>query len=595
MSVIINFAGASIRKPGSYSRTRVAQGGASEPQLGVMAIVGEAAQGSAYAAETGGLDAVTYGPDQFGDILEKFGSGALVDAARLAFAPSVDPQIPGGAQQLIVLKTNQSVKAQLAVLTGYGTVYAKKAGVAGNNLSLTIANSSGQRVITIADAVTGDSEVSSAIGGVTALTIQIAGGASAATLTINATQIITTVTGGTAPSLTLSKSQFATLGQLQSYLSGQVGYTVTLGTNQQSQPLDVLDRVTAADVFTAPYNVLRDAYDIRAFFAESGLLDFTPTLYVGLPAVMAKTFLAGGALGATTNANIQACVDELSKRRINFVVPLFSRDATSDITDSLTDASSSYTIDSIHAMIRTHNAQNSTVKGKKERQGWVAFDGTYANAKAKAAALGGARVGLVIQRVDIVNAAGDLVTAKPHMAAVIAAGMKCSAPVGLPNTFKLANISGFSMASSDFDPETQADDAIDAGIAFFEKAPGGGFRWVLDNSTYSQAKDAWIYARPSVLYAADTAAYSIRLNTEAFIGQRNSDVTEETVKNLLISVMDSLKSAGIIVPDAASGGKGFKDLSVRIEGSVIRISVTLVLVEGVEFVLSDILVQRAQF
>jgi hypothetical protein len=126
-----------------------------------------------------------------------------------------------------------------------------------------------------------------------------------------------------------------------------------------------------------------------------------------------------------------------------------------------------------------------------------------------------------------------------------------------------------------------------------EKAPGGGFRFVLDNSTYGQVADAWIYNRPSVIYAADVAAYAIRLNTETFVGRRNSDVTTESIKNLLVSVMDGLRSSGIIVPDANTGGKGFKDLVVRLNGSVVNVSVTLVLVEGIEFILSDITVQRA--
>jgi len=203
------------------------------------------------------------------------------------------------------------------------------------------------------------------------------------------------------------------------------------------------------------------------------------------------------------------------------------------------------------------------------------------------------RLQLVFQEVNVLSADGSTKWKQPHALAVISAAMKAAAPVGLPNTFNAPNVLGFRSPFNDFDPEVQADDAIDANLCFLEKAPGGGFRFVLDNSTYAQQKDAWFNSRPSVIYASDTAALSIRLNTETFIGLRNSDVSVETIKNFLTTVLDNLRASGIVVPDAASGGRGYKDLTVSIEGSIIRVSVTLVLVEGFEFVLNDIAVQRA--
>lgn len=594
MALVINFAGASLRKPGAYSRIKVAQGEAAAAQLGVLALVGEAEQGDSFANETS-IDAVRFSPDQFADIKAKYGSGPLVDAARLALAPSVDPQIAGGAQFLYLLKTNASTKAQLTLPTAYGTVRAVKAGAAGNSISATVAVAASQAVITIADAVSGDSVVSSSLGNHPSIQIQVTDGVStAASLTISATAITVTVTGGTAPSLSIPIGQFSTIQKLVDFIDAQTNYTCTVVDSlDKNLPPSILDRVSAIDVLTTAYSVKKDAYEVRKFFETevSDIVQFIPTVYVGLPTTLAKTFLTTGAKGASTNASIQACVDALAKARINFFVPLFSRDASSDITDGLTDASSTYTIDSIHAMAKSHCAQYSTVKGRKERQAWVGYKGTYTVSKEKSAGLGSARVGMTFQDVDVVDSTGASITAQPHMLAVIAAAMKCAAVVGLPNTFKLANVNGFSHAT--FDPETQADDAIDANLAFLEKAPGGGFRFVLDNSTYGQVADAWIYNRPSVIYAADVAAYAIRLNTETFVGRRNSDVSSETIKNLLVSVMDGLRSSGIIVPDANTGGKGFKDLVVRINGSVVNVSVTLALVEGIEFILNDITVQRA--
>jgi hypothetical protein len=86
-----------------------------------MAIIGESEQGDAYAAETGGVAAVSWAPSQYSQIAAKYGAGPIADAARLAFNASNDPDITGGAQLLITLKTNQSVKSQLVLPTAYGT------------------------------------------------------------------------------------------------------------------------------------------------------------------------------------------------------------------------------------------------------------------------------------------------------------------------------------------------------------------------------------------------------------------------------------------------------------------------------------------
>jgi hypothetical protein len=597
MAIVINYAGASLVKPGAYSRVIVAQSGAAQAQLGIVALIGEASAGAAFSAETG-ASAVAWSPAQFNQIAAKYGSGQLVDAARLVFSPSNDPQILGGAQILYTLKTNQSTTASLTMASSYGTISALNPGAAGNNISVAIAQNAGQDIITITDTNSGTSVVSSAIGNDAALQIQVtAGGASAATLTITASTISTTITGTGAANLSIPVGRFPTLAQLASFIAAQPGYTCTVQNNHGFEPPSVLDQVTAVNIKTAPYSVLQDAFDISQFLNNNGLVSFVAGSggHAGIPASLVTTFLSGGALGATSQANIQACLDALSGTRVNFVVPLFSQDATADITAGNTDAGSTYTIASTIAALNTHCLQNSTVKGRNERQGYAGFMGTYANAKSQAAATGSARVSIQFQQVDISDASGNIYLAQPHMLAVCNAGMKAAAVVGLPNTFKLVNINGFDTPSHDFNPNTQADDAINANLTFVEAAPGGGFRFVLDNSTYGQVTNAWIYNRPAVLYAADTLAFSIRLNMETFVGQRNSDISPETVKNLLLSVLDGARASGILVPDTSTGGKGFTNLAVTFAGNVVKTSVTVTLVEGIEFVLNDIQVQRAVF
>jgi hypothetical protein len=592
MSISVNFEGATLFRPGVYTTTKVQAGGAAQPRLGIMAIIGEADQGDSFANEAGGVAAVSWSPDQYAAIKAKYGSGPMVDAARLAFNASNDPDIQGGAQLLITLKTNQSTKSQLVIPSSYGTIKAKKAGLAGNSLTAAISIVSQQAIITLTDELKGVQEISSAIGGNVALNI-LSAAATSATLTINATTITTTAVGGGAAALSIPKKQFNTIGQLVTYISNQAGYTCTIVAGQDNRPLSDLDQVSGVDIKTGSYGLKTDAADIAKFFAASALVDFTPTATAGLPTALVKTYLSGGAAGATSQANFQACLDALLGQDVDFIVPLFARDASADITDGLTDASSAYLIDSIHAGIRSHVAAASTVKGRHERQAIAAFKGSYANSKLKQTALAAARVKLHIQDSQVQDSTGTLVVKQPWALATMDAAMKCAAVVGLSNLNKKVQISGFSHV--DFDPSTQADDALANNICFVEKAPGGGFQFGADNTTYALIQDAWIWNRSAVIYAADFAAKTLRLNLQKFIAKRNSDISPETVKNQLVVALDALRGAGVIVADGATNGKGYKDLAVTLTGNQVSFNVTLALVENIEFILGTISVQRAQF
>lgn len=594
MSIRVLFGSASLNKPGAYSQTQILDSGVNAPALGIVALIGEADEGIPFSQETG-LSAVTYGPDEMQAIMDKYGSGELVDAAKLAISPS--PQIPGGAQQLLLLKTNQSTSAQLSINQGssaYGVVKAMKPGVAGNQTSIQISIVANQAIISVSRLDLGVSEVSAPLGNTPVLSIQCTDSvASAAKLSISSSALSTTVTGGTAQSLNIPLASFTSVGQLASFISAQPGYTCTVASNKLSvQPVSILDQVSLVDIHAAAASIKQDAFEVKNFFAGSSLVNFVPSAFSGLPSTLAKSFLSGGSLGGSSAANVQSCIDGLLKAvRVNFIVPLFSQDAESDIPLGHTDPSSNYTISSIHAGVGAHVSQTASITGRKERQAWVGFLGNFLACEEQAAIINSNRVSMALQSPLILSASsGQIRQAQPHMMAVLAAGMHAAAPVGLPITFKTPAISGY--WHTDFDPETMGSQAIDANLLFVETTPAGSFRFVLDNSTYANDLDSWIFNRPSVLYAADVAAYTIRLNTEIFVGQRNSDISVQAIINQLVGTFDVLRSAGIIVADNNTNGKGYKDLTVTINGSIVEVGVTLALVEGIEFVLSVIRVQR---
>ena len=142
-----------------------------------------------------------------------------------------------------------------------------------------------------------------------------------------------------------------------------------------------------------------------------------------------------------------------------------------------------------------------------------------------------------------------------------------------------------------FNPATQYDNAIQNGITFWEQPPSGGFRMVVDNTTYG-ADANWVYNRGNVLYAADVLAYDFRTQLEdIFVGVKNT-VSASAVKSVCDSILTGYLAQGITV-STTDAGNGYKQLVVQIVGNTINVSVVVKLVEGIDFVLATITLQRA--
>ena len=124
-----------------------------------------------------------------------------------------------------------------------------------------------------------------------------------------------------------------------------------------------------------------------------------------------------------------------------------------------------------------------------------------------------------------------------------------------------------------------------------ETRPSGGFRLVVDNTTYGRDAN-FVWNRANVVYAADLVAKNLRQGLEdIYVGRKNT-VTVAEIAGTTSSIMGQFLAQGLTVqtPDAPGG---FKNLSVRIEGNTIYVSVVVKIVEGIDFILSDITIQRA--
>lgn len=720
MAINVSFNGATLYKPGSYSKTNIdLKGNVPLGPAGLIAIFGEADAGTPGASETNIADNF-YTADRLVEARQKYRSGPIVDALNFLFSPSSDAAIPSGAQTVWVYKTNASTRASLALANNYGTVRAQEWGFGGNQVTLEVLqtaetapaktgippaafgsalddvsfsirlNGGSATVVTLSSTAadhadlttlvaelntllpTGASAVSAnnsvkieldasashyqngwgrsfelidstlgdlnklgltaglsvatvepgcsikvkqkrdliteedTVGGNVVLTIgrDGSGGNTLATVAVTATKVILAQTSG---SIEFDKSAFVTIKQLAESISLQPGWTAEVSNAVYNQlSLDVLDQITPVGAFSAtggqPARLKKDAYEVQEMFAQSNIASLVDQAAKGLPAALNETLLANGTKGGSSTAEVVNALSKFEKFHVNSIVPLFSRDASEDVSDNLTDAASNYTIDGVHQAVKTHLSLMKSTKKKSERQGYLSYKGTYAVSKEKVGNIADARCQFFIQDVRQANAQGVIKWFQPWALACLVAGARGGAPIGLPMTFKFMNCSGIRQTPQpmntneedivfDFDPDTQYDDAIISGVTFAEAPRTGGFRIVVDNTTYG-IDDNWVLNRANVLYAADIVAYNFRNVMELrYIGVKNNLQAAE-VKSTAESVLATFLTQGITV-STTDAPQGFRDLSIRIEGNTIYITVTIKLVEGVDFVLSDITLQRA--
>lgn len=428
-------------------------------------------------------------------------------------------------------------------------------------------------------------------------------GVTTATLTISGTTLTTTVSGGTGANLSIDLTKYKTLSDLATYINAQTGYVCTVGSTlfgqQATVYLDddndyqtVLDKATwgiASANHTSPGRIKKDGFAVFKKMVEtSTLVQLGATDLVaptaGQPEVQALTFLASGAKGHTTNARVTAALAALEQVRGNFLCTLFSRDATDDIADSLTDASSTYTIDDINAAAKSHVLTVSTPKRRRYRQAFLSKQGTFAEAKLAANEIASARCAMTFQDFKAVDSDGSIVQFQPWMGGVYAAAMQAA---GFYKSIenKFINTSGVLMADGSYSDQldSQVEDALQNGLLPAEKAVSGGFRWVSDQTTYG-VDGNFVYNSIQAVYAADTVALTIAQRLEqAFVGQSLADVSAGVMLSFLQSIMADLKKLKLTA-SSDDAPLGYKDPSISIIGGVARVSLNVKLATALDFI-----------
>jgi hypothetical protein len=431
-----------------------------------------------------------------------------------------------------------------------------------------------------------------------ALSVGYAG--TSATMTINQTAktLATTVTGGSGANLSIDLTGFRTIADLATFIAAQPGYSASASASSQQAPTSTLDAVTAIGIAATsasaqPGRVKNAAAQWAKAIATSRAVGFTATAQAGLPAPMASAaFLAGGAKGATAAADIIAAVNQIAGIQVNIIVPLFSRNSADDIADGLTDSGSTYTIDAVHAAVKSHCVQYSTPKLKRNRIAILSYFGTYADSKTKAQTLANFRCSMTFQKVSQVDSSGNIVSFLPWYGACVAAGMQAG---GFYKSIcnKFANVISFTDPTGyDSGSPGDVEDALDAGLLMLTQDTAGN-RWVSDQTTYGFDTN-FVYNSIQATYLADILALDLTDSFQrAFVGKSLADVDAATALSFLAQKMDGYKKLKMI---AASDDAplGFKNAKVSISGPEMDVAVEIKLATAIYFIPISISISEVQ-
>jgi hypothetical protein len=294
--------------------------------------------------------------------------------------------------------------------------------------------------------------------------------------------------------------------------------------------------------------------------------------------------LAGGTKGGSTDASFTAALVLLENIRCNFVVSLVSRDASSDITDALTESTSTYTIDAVNAAVKTHVLKMSTLKRRRARQGLVSYRGSYVNAKLQAGTSAHHRIWVGFQDIRALAADGTLKLFQPWMACVTAAGMQAAAFYkAIVN--KAANINSAVQAAGDwsFNSETDLEDALQNGLCPIALSEEGGYKWVSDQTSY-QKDNNFVHNSLQAVYAADVIAATTQTKMQSrFVGESLADISAGGALSFLEGIMREFMRLKLIAP-SSDAPLGFKNVRISISGVAMTVSFEVKLAGALYFI-----------
>jgi len=400
----------------------------------------------------------------------------------------------------------------------------------------------------------------------------------------------TTVTGVGADDLDLllvdsqGVNQF-TVQELVDQINALAAYEATvLDTNPDRNvgELDYYNNLEVIDVAGVIYSDIADTIEQVNLISQLVTATAISNAVRAIATFSTVKFLTGAVDGSSVNSDWVTGLAAFEQIRINSIVPLISADK------------GSLTIDSINAAVKTHVTKMWGTLGRSERQAFLSKLGTKTELKDAAKTQNSAYCSMFGQQVRVFDRFGDLQWKDPWALACIAAGVRSGTDVGEPLTYKVINVNDVRVNDSSWNPKTDFVEMLDSGVTIVEPLDTGGFRIVLDNTTYGVDAN-FVWNRGSVVEAGGYVAYDLRYNLElVFTGTKARTGTAEAIRNFIIARMTIYLNADIIVGDDLNDGLGFKNLSVSINGSTATINMAITPVQGIDFLLPTLYLQNIQ-
>jgi hypothetical protein len=609
MAQTYNFNGVKLVIPGSYVQTTVinAQNGISAN--GIVALVGEAESGPAYSSLSKDLSGAFFTPDEFSIVQAKFGAGPLVDAFANMVQPFVEPGLVGGPTRIYVLKTNAGTAASRAFTsdgtTPIATFSAWGDGTYGDNIDVKYElgdADKGMRAINFTfkydqNSDTGSIKISPALEFI----------ADGANFTVVAGTNTLSIQKGSDPAISfplegISLSTLVTK-KIASYTGtggALEGLTVNIATDEYKfQPcIGLMDTGTYIINDTETKYVTTYGYQFAQF--DSGIVSVSPSFAKAAAAAWGwagggtatEVLLQNGAKGSTTQADIKAALAKIEKQRINFVVPLFSRDSV-EVDEISGDPL--YTIDEVIKDTLTHVVNASKIKANRNRQACLSFwdasesNSAYTLVKQKVADSAVTintpfqyRSIMAFQQVQVPNAQGVVPTIPfdPWMLAAISAAAQSVAGYR-PIFNKALNVIGV------VDPNgfnEQYEDALYNGLMPVRLADDSVNQIIVsDQTTYLTPDNNFVYNSFQAVYGSDVIAMTLQQRMQTFVGQSVADVTAGIALNYLKTVLSELLANKWIAP-SSDAPSGYKNAKVSINAPVMNVSVEVKESTGIYFV-----------
>lgn len=464
-----------------------------------------------------------------------------------------------------------------------------------------------QKSINLVRSSTNSSETFN-VGGNISLEIGYQPSSPSGTATLSITEVSgvrhlqTTVSGGPGVNLDIDLSLVPTINDLVNIINSNSGYSASAATATEGQrSTDVLDEVSsvgiASELGSKPGRIKSDLYDLTlgvSSLQNSVLVDYESASKAGLPESQSDTFLSGGAKGGSSGLSFSNAIDALKAVRCNFVVPLVSRDASEDITDGLTDSTSTYQVDAVNALVKSHVLSMSTPKIKRNRIAVVSKKGTFNEAKQSAQTMASFRVAHTFQDVKGVGADGRTKQFQPWMLAAVAASFQAAA---FSRTIfnKAVNVSGVLQAAGDWDDVnvTDVENALLAGLIPAVKQDNGTVTFASDQLTYG-IDNNFVYNSLQAVYTADLMALSLAQSLQdAFVGEVTADVTPAAVIAFIKSKMiEFLNLKFTAATDKFPSG--WKDIQVNIAVPSMTVKVIAILSSGIYFIPISLVIEGVQ-